>query len=210
MHFDVAVHVFTNDLGQGILSYFGKLMISESNVRIVSFVPEAIALSGLSELYGNDTSEGWSDEASLQRSLAHATREEINVVDGCVNSLHSRNNLGRHFPRKILESSGTFEIAQSSIIVVRWNSVISGAMNVQGYEIDTGVRNFVLLEEMIGDFAGDELIHGFHGSGYEASYHLVDHGLLVEHVRVEETVAKQDRWVHGLIVRVHAWQMRSE
>lgn len=53
-------------------------------------LPESITLPKLPELDGDDAGERGSDETSLQWPLAHASREEVNVVHGWVNPLQSR------------------------------------------------------------------------------------------------------------------------
>lgn len=185
-------------------------MLGKADVRIVGLVPEAIAFPRLPELNGDDAGEGGPDQATLKRSLAHPAREEIDVVHGGIYALHTGYHLRRHFSGQILERGGLLQIAERSVLIVRRHPVIAGPVNVQGYQIHAGVRNAVLLEQVVGHLAGDELIQRLHRRSHQAAYHLVDHMLLVEHVRIEESVAQQDRRIDVLIAAIHARQVRSQ
>lgn len=185
-------------------------MVSKADIRIVGLVPETIALPRLSELDGDDAGEGGPDQATLERPLAHTAREEIDVVHGSVYAFHASYHLRRHFSGQILERGGLLQVTERSVVIVRRQSVIATPMNVQGYQVDAGVRNAALLEQVIGHLAGDELIQGLHRRGHQAAYHLVDHVLLEEHVRIEETVAQQDGRIDVLIVAIHARQVRAQ
>ena len=73
LHVRVVVHVLAHDLGESRLAHLGELVLAESDVGVISLVPETIAFTRLAELDGDDAGERRADEATLQRSLAHAT-----------------------------------------------------------------------------------------------------------------------------------------
>ena len=79
---DVSDHVaiFTNDLRQGDFPDLGKLCLTKLEVGVVVLVPEPVALFELLELNPDDAGESGADESALQRALAQAAREEVDVV----------------------------------------------------------------------------------------------------------------------------------
>lgn len=100
----------------------------------------------------------------------------------------------------------SLEVTGHTVLVVRLETVVSTALDVESGKIQAGLRDGLFLKEMVGDFARHELILVFHGGGHEASHHLVDHVVLEKHVGVEETVTEADVGVHLLELVRHTSQ----
>lgn len=126
--------------------------------------PEAIALPQLAELHGNNASECRTDQASVQRRLGKSAGEKIDVVDVFVSLFQTCNDLGCYFTRQIFPCPSPFQVAQSAVVVVRTDSVIASSLDIEGGQIHAGERFAFGLEQVIGDFLGDELIHRLHRS----------------------------------------------
>lgn len=74
------VAIFADDLGEGHLADFVELRLAEPGGGGVVLVPVTVALFQLLELDADDAGEGGAHQRPLQRCLAQASSEQVNVV----------------------------------------------------------------------------------------------------------------------------------
>ena len=66
--------------------------------------------------------------------------------------------------------------------------MVSASLNVERCQVQTRLGDVLLLEQVVGDLSGHELVHELHGGRHQPPHHLVNHLGLIQHVRVEESV----------------------
>ena len=189
-HLADCVRVFADEASQRHLADFGQLGLAEATCLVVVFVPETIATAQAAELVADDTGECGTDQTALQRRLHQATCPQVDVVNRGVHLFQTFNDLRCHLSAQIFKVNGTFQVARSAVFVVRTEAVISSALDVQRGQIESGERDVARLEQVIGHFAGDELVQVLHGSDKHSAQHFVDGLDLHQHLRVEESVAE--------------------
>ena len=83
------------------------------------------------------------------------------------------------------------------------------SLQVERHQVEARERDILVLEQMVGDLLGDELVQSLHGGGGQATDHLVNHTRLVQRVRVEERVL-QLRTTEKAVIIIHiACQMQT-
>ena len=86
--------------------------------------------------------------------------------------------------------------------------MIATPLDVERGQIEAGEGHRTGFEQVVGDFAGDELVETLHGRDEHAAHDLVDGLELHEHLRVEEGLTQEDgRRLFGE-GRVHAREER--
>ena len=214
-HFSDRVRVLAEKTGQGHFANFSQLSLSEATGLVAILVPESIAPSAYrnqlgnenldtdfsfvvfvlpqtSELIADNAGKSGSDQTALERSLYQTSRPQVDIVDRGVNLFETLNDLWRHFPGQIFECSGSFQVASCPVFVVRTETVISSALDVESCQIETGERHRFGLEKMISDLARHKLIQVLHWRNEKASNQLVNGLYLHQHFRVEETGTQKD------------------
>lgn len=125
LHIALNLQILADDLGQRNLAYLSQLSLGELDFGILVLVPEAIALAQLAELNANDAGQCGADQASLQWTLCHGTGEQINVIDAGIDLLEAVNDFGGNLTAQIAPGAGAFQVAQSAVVVVRGDTVIT-------------------------------------------------------------------------------------
>lgn len=63
-----------------------QLLLTEGTHLILGLVPEAVSYSQIGKGLSNDASKRWSNETARHRLLAHATHEQVDVVNIAIDS----------------------------------------------------------------------------------------------------------------------------
>lgn len=111
--------------------------------------------------------------------------------------LEAIDDCGGHFARQVFEVDGALEVAGSTILVVRTQTVVATALDVQRSQIEAREGNGSGLEQVVGNFSRYELIEAFHGRNEHAPHDLIDGLELHEHLRVEEGLSHEEGLLLG-------------
>ena len=102
------VAVFADDLGEGHLANFVELSLAEPGGGRVVLVPVSVALFQLLELDADDASKGRAHQRSLQRCLAQATGEQVDVINTPINLEPNIANLNNSTAQVLNQCRGIF------------------------------------------------------------------------------------------------------
>ena len=166
------VAIFAHHFGQSDLPQLGQLGFAESDRSVAALVPKSVALLQLLELNADDAGESGPHQSPLQRGFAQSAGEQIDVLDAVVHLSQSLDHVEADFFAQVLEGRGPVQFTSHAIFVVGPQSVIAASLDVESGQIEAGERNSLLFEQVIGDFAGDELILILHRSGDQSTHHL--------------------------------------
>ena len=93
--------------------------------KVRSNSPESITFPKLSELYSNNAAKRRSNKSSLQRTFAHTTREQVNIIHRCINSFETSYHFRRYLTGQVLKSGCSFQVAQCTVVIVRSNGMVT-------------------------------------------------------------------------------------
>lgn len=97
----------------------------------------------------HDASEGGSHHATWARAFRHTGRPQVDVIHAGVEVRVSLKSVISEHPSEVLPRVGTLEAAEFAPGVVRRNTVIATALDIQRSQIGTESRS-VFLEEVVG------------------------------------------------------------
>ena len=93
---------------------------------------------------------------------------------------------------EVLEALGPVQVAGHPVLVVGPEAVVAAALDVERGQVEAGEGDAALLEQVVGDLAGDELVLVLHGRGHQASHHLTK-----ERIHLRERKGNADGCARG-------------
>ena len=166
------IAILTDDLAQSHFADLGQLGLAEPRFSRVVLVPKAIAALQFLELNADDAGKSGAHQSPLQGSFAQAAGEQVDVIHVLVDLLESLDHILADFFVQVLEIRGLGQLTSHSVLVVGPQPVIPAALDIQCGQIQAGISNAAFLKQVVGDFAGHELILIFHGSTHQTSHNL--------------------------------------
>ena len=68
----------------------------------------------------------------------------------------------RDLPPEPLEAGGPREVADGAVVVVAGDPVVPRALDVERGQVEAGEGRVLVLEQVVGDLRGEELVQGLH------------------------------------------------